>query len=47
MACRHYNKYSSELLIQYGADVHLRDKLGESATSIIEKNKFNYIIGLD
>jgi len=46
VSCRLYNKYCSELLIENHADVTLQDNQGETAKSIIDKNDFNFIIGL-
>lgn len=46
LTCRHYNKYGSELLIESGIDVKLKDKKGRTAKDIINANGYNFIIGL-
>jgi len=46
IACRLYNKYGSELLIKNHADISIKDHQGQTAKSIINKNNFNFIIGL-
>ncbi|ORX59167.1 hypothetical protein BCR36DRAFT_579792 [Piromyces finnis] len=46
VSCHLYNKYGSELLIKEHADITIHDNQGETAKSIIDKNQFNYILGL-
>jgi len=44
--CKLYNKYGSELLLQYHADTSIRNREGLTAKDILNKNGFNFVIGL-
>jgi len=44
--CSIYNKYGTELLLHYSADVTVKNREGLTPKELIEKNNFNFIIGL-
>jgi len=44
--CKLYNKYGSELLLQHHADTTIRNLKGKTAKDILNKNNFNFVIGL-
>jgi len=47
LACTLYNKYGSELMIENNTDVSIKNNEGQTAKDIIERNNFNFIIGLN
>ncbi|ORX49345.1 ankyrin [Piromyces finnis] len=46
LACSIYNKYGTELLIKHSANVKVKNHKGLTPKEIINKNNFNFIIGL-